>query len=98
LVETLIGAMNTCRCLLCRMMIVNESITPMCASSAIDSIHSFGVAPSGSSRLPTPSETNAPESYGRFPSAAAAPRNRNIVQMTLKIMKRISHAPPVCEP
>ena len=32
------------------------------------------------------------------PRAAAAPRNRNIVQMTLKIMNRISQAPPRCEP
>ena len=53
---------------------------------------------SPSSRLPSATETNAPLSYGRLPGAEAAPRNRNIVQMTLKIMNRTIQAPPRCEP
>ena len=49
-------------------------------------------------RLPSPIETNAPDLYGNVPSAEDAARKKNSVHSTLKIMKRISHAPPVCEP
>ena len=45
-----------------------------------------------------PCEKNAPQPYGRFSLTTAEPRNNANVQMTLKIMNRISQAPPVCEP
>ena len=73
-------------------------MTPMCSSRPTVSSTSVVECPSGSSRFPTPSETYAPESYGKLPDADDAPRKKNIVQTTLKIMTRISHAPPVCEP
>ena len=40
----------------------------------------------------------APLSYGRLPSAEAAPRKRNSDQMTLKIMNSTTQAPPRWEP
>ena len=45
-------------------------------------------------------EKNAPLPYGNSSPRALtdAPRKMAYVQMTLKIMNRISHAPPVCEP
>ncbi len=80
------------------MITVKASITPMCSSSP--TLSSTNRAPGSipDSSRPTPSEMNAPDSYGNVPSAADAPRKRNIVHSTLKIMKRISQAPPVCEP
>ena len=80
------------------MMIVNTSITPMCSSRPTLSSTSSTPCGSPDSRFPTPIDTHAPDSLGSRPSAEAAPRNRNIVHSTLKIMNRISHAPPVCEP
>ena len=74
------------------------SITARWAIRPTDSSVSLAEWPSGSSSCATPSETNAPDSYGKLPALMAAPRYRNIVQTTLKIMNRISQAPPRCEP
>ena len=47
---------------------------------------------------PSAVETKAPSPYGKLPAAADAPRKRNSVQMTLKIMNSTSQAPPVWDP
>ena len=96
--STLSGARKMCRCLLCSTSTRKTSITPMCSSRPTLSSTSSWSSESPSKRLPTACDMNAPSPYGRFPAAAAAPRNRNIVQMTLKIMNSTSHAPPRCEP
>ena len=58
---TLIGARPMCRCLECSTISRKASITPMCSSSAIDSITSLAVWPSGASGSPMPCEKNAPQ-------------------------------------
>jgi hypothetical protein len=49
-------------------------------------------------RLPSPIDAHAPDVYGKVPSAEEAARKKNSVHSTLKIMNRISHAPPVWLP
>ena len=73
-------------------------MTPICSSNAIVSIHALAVWPSGCRTQPISCEKNAPLPYGRVSVFTAAPRTRAYVQMTLKIMNRISQAPPVCDP
>ncbi len=95
---TLSGASPMCRCLECSTMSRKVSMTPMCNSRAIDSIARLALSPSGCSAAPTRCEANAPLPYGKLPVFTADPRNSRYVQMTLKIMNRISQAPPRCEP
>ena len=97
--STLSGATKMCRCLEFSTKIRNTSITPMCSSRPSPR------APQGAVASPAAAcrrryETKAPCRSGRLPSAcrATAPRNRNSVQMTLKIMNSVSQAPPRCEP
>ena len=76
------------------------SITPMWPSSATVSMMWLAVWPSGASSCATPCEKNAPQPYGKSSPRlfTAAPRKIAKVKMTRKIMNRISHAPPVCDP
>src|ERR1035437_5489933 len=65
----------------------------------IVSSHRFAVSPSGASSEPNQSEANAPPPVkGNAPVLTCAPRYRNKVATTRKIMNRISQAPRVCEP
>ena len=73
-------------------------MTPMWSRSPTLSTVSRVVSDRPSNSRPIPIDAHAPEVYGSRPRADAAPRNRNSVQKTLKIMNRISQAPPLCEP
>ena len=79
-------------------MIRKTSITPMCSSRPTPSSTSSVSPESPSSSEPTAWEPKAPLPYGRLPWAAAAPRKRNIVHTTLKIMNSTIQAPPRWEP
>jgi hypothetical protein len=96
--STFSGAMKMCRCLEWSTKMRNTSMTPMCRISPMCSRRRAVSSPTGSSAEPTACEANAAPPYGKLPVTTPAPRKRNIVQMTLKIMNSVSHAPPRCEP
>ncbi len=75
-------------------------MTPMWASRAMVSSHMLAVSPSGAISQAMASEKNAPDWYGKSSSSTltAAPRNTAKVRMTRKIITRMVHAPPLCEP
>ena len=82
-----------------RTMTRNTSMTPMCSSRPTYSSTSLASSPSRLERAADAVGDERPVAVREVARGRRRrPRNRNSVQMTLKIMNRTSQAPPRCEP